>query len=191
MIFKNFTMKSLPWKCLLFLLRVQIFPLNFSGIQMCSRGYMWRYFVCEGERQLIGVMGWAAPADVGGSEMSHFCSLWEEQPFRVLAIPHWVCQLAGSDRMKTPQVALKQLFWLQGVVWLWQFRAQSKQLIYLAAQLRCIDDIVEHTHCLQRSRIHVSLFLCRTRIWPLLCKTVTFVVVSCELVFLYHVWATK
>lgn len=33
-------------------------------------------------------------------------------------------ELAGSGRMETPEVALKQLVWVQGAVWLWQHRAQ-------------------------------------------------------------------
>lgn len=165
MVFKNFAMKSLPWICLLFCLWYKFFfwiPVIYT---MHSRGYMWRYFVSKGEKQLTGVMGWAALADVGGSEVvSQFCSLWEEQPFRVLALPHWVCQ-AGRQ-------------WQNGDTWssFWTviLVAKSSLVVTIQSSVKtaglfgnpalCLGDTLEHMHCLQRSRILVSLLLWRTRI---------------------------
>lgn len=169
---------------------IQIFPLNISDIYKCIAEV-----ICEGILSLKE----KGSLQVWWGEQHQL--MWEGVKSCPISVPfeksspsgclHFLTEcakLAGSDRMETPQVAFKQLFWLQGVIWLWQFRAQ---LIYLAIQILCLDDTLEHIHCLQRSRILVSLLLWRTGIWPLLCKTVTSGVVSCELVFLYHVWATK
>lgn len=192
MVFKNFAMKSLPWKCLLFCFGYKFFFL----ISVTYKGVA--EVICEGilsvkEKGSLQVWwGEQHPLMGEGMRSCPFSVPFEKSsPSGCLHSLPECAELAGSDRMETPWVAFKQLFWLQGVVWLWQFGAQQKQLIYLPTQPLCLDDTLEHTHCLQKSRILVSLPLWRTRIWPLLCKTVSFVVVSCELVFLYHVWATK
>ena len=59
--FQEFCYEKSPLEMPSFLLRSQILPPNISDIQMRNRGYICRYFVCEGERQLTGVMRWQIP----------------------------------------------------------------------------------------------------------------------------------
>lgn len=55
--FQEFCYQNSPSEMPSSLFRSQFLPPKISGKQMHNTGYRWRYFVCEEERQLTGVMG--------------------------------------------------------------------------------------------------------------------------------------